>query len=94
MSKIRYRVTRKCNMRKHQLLLLHNLAMVKVTLLGVAQDGGVPQCGCSCSRCLKVHEGNSPELFPVSIGIRGRFRNFICRSTLITIRIHDKLLEF
>jgi phosphoribosyl 1,2-cyclic phosphodiesterase len=45
--------------------------MVKVTLLGIAQDGGVPQCGCSCSRCLKVHEGQSSELYPVSIGIRG-----------------------
>lgn len=52
-------------------LLLDIVQMVIVTLLGVAQDGGVPQCGCSCSRCLKVHEGQSSELYPVSIGIRG-----------------------
>jgi pyrroloquinoline quinone biosynthesis protein B len=42
---------------------------VTVTLLGVAQDGGVPQCGCSCKRCMDVHEGLAPELFPVSLGI-------------------------
>lgn len=28
--------------------------MVAVTLLGVAQDGGVPQPGCYCRRCVDV----------------------------------------
>jgi len=42
---------------------------VSVTLLGTAQDGGVPQAGCACPRCVSVHEGRSPELYPVSIGI-------------------------
>jgi len=52
------------------------MAKVSVTLLGTAQDGGVPQAGCSCQRCISVHEGQSPELYPVAIGIideEGRF---------------------
>ena len=36
--------------------------MVTVTLLGTAQDGGVPQVGCDC--CIDVK-----QRFPVSIGL-------------------------
>ena len=43
--------------------------MPNVVLLGVAQDGGVPQAGCSCSRCVSVLKNRSPELFPVALGI-------------------------
>lgn len=42
---------------------------VQVVLLGVAQDGGVPQSGCSCTRCMAVHNGEMSELYPVSLGI-------------------------
>ena len=41
-----------------------------VTLLGSAQDGGVPQAGCSCLGCMDVHMDKSPELYPVSLGIK------------------------
>lgn len=44
--------------------------MPTVTLLGTAQDGGVPQAGCSCPRCMAVHSNESPELYPVSLGIK------------------------
>jgi len=44
--------------------------MTTVTLLGTAQDGGVPQAGCSCPRCMDVHTGKAPELYPVSLGIK------------------------
>ncbi len=42
-----------------------------VVILGIAQDGGVPQCGCSCYRCMFVHErgAQGEELYPVSLGI-------------------------
>ena len=43
--------------------------MPNVVLLGIAQDGGVPQAGCSCPRCISVHNQQSDELFPVSLGI-------------------------
>ena len=43
--------------------------MPNVVLLGIAQDGGVPQAGCSCPRCMSVHNQQSDELFPVSLGI-------------------------
>ena len=36
--------------------------MVTVTLLGSAQDGGVPQVGCNC--CIDLE-----ERYPVSIGL-------------------------
>ena len=44
--------------------------MPTVTLLGSAQDGGVPQVGCSCTRCMDVHMGKSEEQYPVSLGIK------------------------
>lgn len=44
---------------------------VIVTILGTAQDAGIPQAGCACNRCLNAH--NNPDLkkYPVSIGIQG-----------------------
>jgi len=43
--------------------------MPTLTLLGTAQDGGVPQAGCPCQRCINVLNGKSPELYPVAMGI-------------------------
>ena len=42
---------------------------VNVTILGTAQDAGIPQAGCSCKRCLNAH--NHPKLrkYTVDIGI-------------------------
>lgn len=50
--------------------------MPTVTLLGIAQDGGVPQAGCSCARCMAVHCKKSPELYPVSLGIKDDDGNY------------------
>lgn len=43
--------------------------MIEIVLLGVAQDAGVPQAGCSCANCLAAH--TTPELrqYAVSLGI-------------------------
>lgn len=43
--------------------------MPSLTLLGTAQDGGVPQAGCPCQRCINVLNGKTPELYPVAMGI-------------------------
>ena len=44
---------------------------VSVTILGVAQDGGIPQAGCSCKRCEKAHKNLNLRKYPVSLGIIG-----------------------
>ena len=44
---------------------------VTVTILGIAQDAGIPQAGCSCERCLNAHENPELKRYPVSIGIQG-----------------------
>mmetsp|Transcript_1600 Transcript_1600/g.2920 ORF Transcript_1600/g.2920 Transcript_1600/m.2920 type:complete len:298 (+) Transcript_1600:94-987(+) len=50
--------------------------MPTVTLLGIAQDGGVPQAGCFCARCMAVHRKELPELYPVSLGIKDDDGNY------------------
>jgi pyrroloquinoline quinone biosynthesis protein B len=44
---------------------------VCVTILGTAQDGGIPQAGCSCQRCLDAHRDLKLRKYPVSLGILG-----------------------
>jgi pyrroloquinoline quinone biosynthesis protein B len=44
---------------------------VSVTILGTAQDGGIPQAGCSCRRCLDAHRDLKLRKYPVSLGILG-----------------------
>jgi pyrroloquinoline quinone biosynthesis protein B len=44
---------------------------VSVTILGTAQDGGIPQAGCSCRRCLDAHIDLKLRKYPVSLGILG-----------------------
>lgn len=43
--------------------------MVKVTLLGIAQDGGRPQAGCNKSCCVSIQRDHWS--YPVSLGIVG-----------------------
>ena len=40
-----------------------------VTILGTAQDGGVPQAGCGCSNCNAAFENQKRLRFPVSLGV-------------------------
>ena len=40
-----------------------------LTILGTAQDGGVPQAGCGCSNCIAAFENPKRIRFPVSLGI-------------------------
>ena len=44
---------------------------VSVTILGTAQDAGIPQAGCSCQRCLDAHRDLKLRKYPVSLGILG-----------------------
>ena len=44
---------------------------VSVTILGTAQDGGIPQAGCSCERCNEAHKNLKLRKYPVSLGIIG-----------------------
>ena len=44
---------------------------VSVTILGTAQDVGIPQAGCSCRRCLDAHRDLKLRKYPVSLGILG-----------------------
>ena len=44
---------------------------VTLTLLGIAQDGGVPHAGCSCARCMAAHAVPSLRRHPVACGVRG-----------------------
>ena len=44
---------------------------VEVVVVGIAQDGGVPQAGCSCERCVSALSDPSKILYPVSCVISG-----------------------
>ena len=44
---------------------------VEVVILGISQDGGVPQPGCRCNTCASSIEEPSRRLHPVSCVIRG-----------------------
>lgn len=43
--------------------------MVEAILLGVAQDGGVPQAGCGCATCLAAHTDPARRRHVVSLGL-------------------------
>ena len=44
---------------------------VRVTVLGTAQDGGVPQPGCTLECCIRVRANDALRCHPVSLGIVG-----------------------
>ncbi len=44
---------------------------VRVTVLGTAQDGGVPQPGCTRDCCLRVRSNEALKRYPVSLGVIG-----------------------
>ena len=44
---------------------------MKLAILGIAQDGGVPHAGCSCARCMAAHADPSLRRHPVACGVRG-----------------------
>ena len=44
---------------------------IEVTILGIAQDGGVPQTGCSCENCISAHINHKLRKSAVSCGVRG-----------------------
>ena len=44
---------------------------VEVVILGTAQDGGIPQAGCSCKNCTAAHENYKLKRNPVCCGIKG-----------------------
>jgi pyrroloquinoline quinone biosynthesis protein B len=44
---------------------------VELVVVGIAQDGGVPQAGCVCERCVSAMKDDSKRLYPVSCVIRG-----------------------
>ncbi|MFL2946839.1 MAG: hypothetical protein ACJZ4J_01555, partial [Candidatus Poseidoniales archaeon] len=44
---------------------------VQVTVLGTAQDGGVPQPGCTRDCCVRVRSNVALRRYPVSLGIVG-----------------------
>tara|TARA_B100000900_G_scaffold410169_1_gene427444 strand:+ start:413 stop:1300 length:888 start_codon:yes stop_codon:yes gene_type:complete len=46
-------------------------SQVSVTILGTAQDGGIPQAGCRCNRCRIAHNDLKLRKFPVCLGIIG-----------------------
>jgi pyrroloquinoline quinone biosynthesis protein B len=42
---------------------------VHLVLLGVAQDAGVPQTGCTCENCSAVWSGKMPRQYAVSAAV-------------------------
>jgi pyrroloquinoline quinone biosynthesis protein B len=45
---------------------------MELVLLGLAQDGGVPQAGCNCAQCAKAHRDPTHQQWVVSLGIVDR----------------------
>ena len=44
---------------------------VTLTVLGIAQDGGVPHAGCECSHCMDAHHDPLLRRHPVACGVLG-----------------------
>lgn len=44
---------------------------VTLTVLGIAQDGGVPHAGCACYHCMEAHQDPMLRRHPVACGILG-----------------------
>jgi len=44
---------------------------VELVVVGIAQDGGVPQAGCACQRCVSAINDASKSLYPASCVIKG-----------------------
>lgn len=53
--------------------------MVEVTLLGIAQDGGRPQAGCTRSCCAELSPSDAS--FPVAVGITDGTTNHLIEAT-------------
>ncbi|MAH98108.1 MAG: hypothetical protein CMA12_01990 [Euryarchaeota archaeon] len=49
-----------------------DLGVVELAIVGIAQDGGVPQAGCACKNCRMAMEDPSRRYFPSSCAIRGK----------------------
>ena len=49
---------------------------IEVTILGIAQDGGVPQTGCSCENCIAAHNNYNFKRNSVSCGVKGKDGTF------------------
>ncbi|CAF1168285.1 unnamed protein product [Adineta ricciae] len=47
----------------------------EILLLGIAQDGGMPQIRCQCKNCSLVHRGLLPQQYTVSLAIIDRTTN-------------------
>ena len=45
---------------------------IEVVVLGVAQDGGVPQLGCRCARCVEAHENPAKRRYAAALGLIDR----------------------
>jgi pyrroloquinoline quinone biosynthesis protein B len=43
--------------------------MIEIVLLGVAQDAGVPQAGCTCENCVAAHHNPALRQYAVAVGM-------------------------
>lgn len=46
--------------------------MIEVHILGIMQDGGLPQAGCTCTRCRDAAAGERPPGYVASLGVLDR----------------------
>lgn len=53
-----------------------DMGSISLSILGVSQDGGIPQAGCGCKRCMDAHENVNLRKFPVSCAIMGIDNSF------------------
>ena len=44
---------------------------VTLTVLGIAQDGGIPHAGCECTHCMEAHRDPILRRHPVACGVLG-----------------------
>lgn len=47
----------------------------EILLLGIAQDGGMPQTRCQCKNCSSVQNGTASQQYTVSLAIIDRNTN-------------------
>lgn len=42
---------------------------ISLKFLGIAQDAGIPQIGCSCKTCKEILKGEREVEYPVALGL-------------------------
>jgi pyrroloquinoline quinone biosynthesis protein B len=62
---------------------------MRVSVLGTAQDGGVPHLGCECARCERARTDPDAVRYPASIVVEGAMRILVAATMDVRHQVRD-----